>query len=265
MNRYFLLAALGLGLGSPLARADDDDDRLALRLVAVVRDPRLKTTQRAEAAHTLAKIGPKAHAALDELQHQLTLLRKAEQEDLQEAVAEALGAIGAAAKPALPVLAKTTGRSTDIDLAVRGATKQILGSEDRRDLAGLIEQLRSRDEGTRLRAAKVLGTLEAGAVTALPALTAVLSDSDGDVRRAAVAAVRRIQPTAKPSKELIQAYVLDLGDTDDNVRLSTVRTLGKLGPAALDASGPIQNLLTDPDKDVRKAAADALVRITGSS
>ncbi len=260
MKPILLFAAFVLGSS---VRADEADDMLARRLVAVVRDPRLKTGQRAEAARSLGKLGAKALAALDELEYQLSLLKKAEQEELQEAVADALGAIGAAAKPALPALAKATGRSTDIDRAVRDATKQILLSDDRRDVAGLIEQLKSRDEGTRLRAAKTLGSLEGGAAKAMPALTKALADPDGDVRRAAVAAVRRIQPTAKASKELIQAYVADLADADDNVRLSAVRSLGKLGPAATEAGSAVQGLLSDPDKDVRKAAADTLAKLSG--
>lgn len=263
VKRFFLFATLGVALHSPTAPADEDDDKLARKLVAVVRDPRLKAGQRAEAARTLSKLGPKALAAMDELEHQLTLLRKAEQEELQEAVVEAIGSIGAAAKPTLPALARASGRSTDIDLSLKDATKQILGSEDRRDVPGLIEQLKSRDEGARLRAAKTLGSLESGAAKAVPALTKALTDPDGDVRRAIATAIRKIQPTAKPAKELIQAYIQDLSDPDDNVRLATVRTLGKFGRDAADASSAIQALLADPDKDVRRAAADAVAKLAG--
>jgi HEAT repeat protein len=255
-------AFLLLLLAAPL-RADESDDTLARQLVAVVRDPRVPTNQRVEAAKSLSTMGVKATVAAEELQRQLTLLKKAEQEALQEAVVEALGAIGPAARAAVPTLAKATGRTIDIDLAVKAATKQLLTDAASRNVADLARQLKSRDEGTRLRAAKTLGGLETAAAAAVPDLTAALGDSDADVRRAAIAALRRIQPTAKPTKELVNAIAVDLKDADEVVRLATVKALGKLGRDAADAGPLLQPLLADPDRDVRRAAGEAIARISG--
>ena len=245
-----------------VSRADEATDRLAKELVGVVRDPRQGVTQRVAAARSLTRLGPRAAVVVPDLTAQLKRLKGEELEPLQEAVVEALGAIGAAAKPALPTLATVTGRTIDIDLAVKQASKEILDADESGDVKTLIEQTASRDVGLRLRAVKTLGGLKAAALSAVPALTLALGDPDGDVRRAAVAALRQVDPAAKPSRELIQAITVDLKDPDDNLRLLAVRTLGKLGPAAASAIPAVEPLLNDPDRDVRRAAGEALIRMS---
>lgn len=256
-------AGLFVLLAAGAACADEATERLAKELVGVVRDPRQDVPQRVEAARTLAKLGPQAANVVPDLIAQLKRLKGDELEPIQEAVVDALGAIGSAAKPALPTLATVVGRTTDIDLAVKQATKQILAADDTRDLKALIEQTSSRDAGVRLRAVKTLGGLKADAVVAVPALTVALGDADADVRRAAIAALRLVQPAAKASKELIEAIAVDLKDPDADVRLVAVRTLAKLGPAAAAALPALEPLVNDPDKDVRRAVADAVAKIGG--
>lgn len=258
-----LLVCLLLLVLTNAARADETTDRLAKELVGVVRDPRQGVVQRVEAARTLAKLGPQAAVVVPDLIAQVQRLKGDELEPLQEAVIETLGAIGSAAKPALPTLATVTGRTTDIDLAVKQTTKQLLAADDTRDVKALVEQITSRDAGLRLRAVKTLGGLKADAATAVPALTLALADADPDVRRAAVVAIRLIQPQAKPSKDLIAAIAADLKDADDNLRLYAVRTLAKLGPAAASAIPALEPLLADPDKDVRRAAGEAMLKLAG--
>jgi HEAT repeat protein len=259
----FLIGLISLMSFAGLVRADEATDRLAKELVGVVRDPRQGEPQRVEAARTLGKLGPQAAVVVPDLIAQLKRLKDDDLESLQTAVIEALGAIGSAAKPALPTLATVKGRTIDLDLAIKQSTRQILAADDTRDVKALVEQTTSRDAGLRLRAVKTLGSLKAEAAAAVPAVLLALNDPDGDVRRAAVAALRLIQPQVKPSKELIQAIVVDLADADDNVRLNAVRTLGKLGTAASAALPALQPLLSDPDKDVRRAAGEAVVKLGG--
>ncbi len=261
MRRLFVCLLLLVVAGS--ARADEATDRLAKELVGVVRDPRQGVIQRVEAARTLAKLGPQAAVVVPDLIAQMQRLKGDELEPLQEAVIETLGAIGSAAKPALPTLATVSGRTTDLDLAIKQTTKQLLASDDTRDVKALVEQTTSRDVGLRLRAVKTLGGLKGDAAPAVPALTLALADADGDVRRAAVNAIRLIQPQSKPSKELIAAISADLKDPDDNLRLNAVRALGKLGPAASSAIAALEPLLNDLDKDVRRAAGEAMLKLAG--
>lgn len=246
-----------------LAPADEATDKLAKELVGMVRDPRLMVRERTEAARTLGRLGPQAAVVVPDLIAQLRRLRGSELEPLQEAVVETLASIGSASRVALPTFALLPNRSLDIEQSAKRATADILAASDTRDLNALMHQLSSRDAGTRLRAAKALGELKREAVPALAALNVALADGDADVRRAALAAVRRIQPDARPTKEMIQAYVTDFADPDDGVRLLAVRGLGRLGPAANAAIPEVEKLLADPDRDVRRAAADAIVRLSG--
>lgn len=256
------LAVLFAVLAVAPACADEADDLLAKQLVAVVRDTRLTERQRTEAARSLTRMGPRAAAAVPQLVQQLERLRGDEFESLQEAVIEAIATMGPAARPAVPVLARVADRGIDIDLAARKASATILSGGDDRDIAGLIEQLSSADTSLRLRAAKALGNYRTLASTAVPFLNLALADADGDVRRAVIAALRLIDPTAKPTKELIAALALDLRDPEDGVRLVAVRTLGRFGALAAAAAPAVEAMsLTDPDKDVRKAASEALLRI----
>lgn len=260
--RAFLMTFLAAVAVLPPVRADEADDMLARQLAAVVRDTRLTELQRTAAAQILARMGPKASAAVPQLMQQLERLRGTEFARLQEAVIDALGVVGPAARPALPVLARAADRGIDIEIAVKRTAAAILSGGDDRDVAGLIEQLFSADTSLRLRAAKALGAYGAAAVVAAPSLALVLGDRDGDVRRAAITALRLIQPDAPVSREILQAYVYDLIDADDAIRLQAVRALGKFGPAAATVVPALEARLNDADKDVRKAVTEALARIS---
>src|SRR5262245_58822613 len=123
------------------ARADEADDAFARKLSGMVRDFRLTTAARAEAARTLGKLGPRASAAVPDLIAAFDRLRGAEQEPLQEAVVEALGQIGAAAKPALTSFAKGVYRTADLDLAIKRSTELILNAPESVEIDLLVQQL----------------------------------------------------------------------------------------------------------------------------
>lgn len=247
---------------APAVRADEVDDALARRLAGVVRDFRQPGATRVEAARTLAKLGPRASVVVPDLVAVLERLRGAEQESLQEAIIEALGQIGAAAKVALPSLAKATARTTDIDQAIKKSTELILSASDSQDIDALVQQLLSRDASIRLRAAKALGDLGPAAKSAAPALLLALSEPDGDARRAMINAHRLVQPAAKPPEAFIKAIAVDLKDPDANYRLLAVRALGRIGPPAAFLALDIDALRTDPDPDVRRTVPDAFARVT---
>lgn len=244
------------------ARADETEDALAKKLGGIVRDPRQTLWARVEAANTIGKLGPVAGTAVGDLVAVLERLRNTEQEPLQEAIVEALGQIGGAAKPAIPALTKAAGRSIDIDLALKRARESILLASDAQDVELLIRQLTSRDASTRLRATKALADLGPAARSAVPGLVAILTDADGDVRRSAIGALRAVQPGAKPTEVFVRAIAVDLRDPDANYRLLAVRALGRIGPGAVGVAADIELLRTDPDPDVRRAVVDALARVS---
>lgn len=259
----WLPIALVLVAASSGVRADESDDALAIRLGRVVLDPRADLRSRVEAAKLIGKIGPRASAATPHLDRALRRLRGPEQEPLQEAIVYALGLIGSPARDSLPTLARTNGRSVDIDQAIKQSTDLILAASDSEDVNALVRQLSSRDPSVRLRGVKALGVLGPAARFAVPDLITALGDNDPDVRRAAVVALRLIQPDVRPNVQVARAVALDLSDPDPSVRLLAIRALSRMGPVAGAVASSLEPLLNDPDPDIRKAAADAMSRIGG--
>lgn len=258
--RWVLLAAVALAPGA--ARADEADDKLAGDLASVARDFRQPLAARVAAARALGKLGPRAAPAVPDLVGIVDRLRGDELEPLQEAVVETLGLIGSAARPALPALARAAARTTDIELARKKAVDQILNAPDSANVDALAVQLASRDPSLRVRAAKALADLGPAARGAAPALVVALADPDNDARRAAIAAYRAVLPGTKPPPEFVRAIAVDLKDSDPTVRLLAARTLGRLGSAASAAAPDLDALRADIDNDVRRAALDALARVS---
>lgn len=259
MRWVFVLALVGV---APTARADEADDLMARKMANLVQDFRQPQAARVEAVRTLSKLGSRAAVAVPDLVAVLDRLRGTEQEALQEAIVEALGQMGSAARVALPTLAKSTKRTIDLDLAIKSTTDAILNASDSQNVDALTQQLASRDASLRVRAAKALSDLGPAARSSVPTLITALDTPDGDARRAAISALRAIQPNAAPSEALVRAIAVDLRDPDANLRLLAARTLGRIGPAAAAAAGDLIPLRTDPDQDVRRAGSEAFSRVT---
>jgi HEAT repeat protein len=63
---------------------------------------------------------------------------------------------------------------------------------------------------------------------------------------------------------LLHSYLNDLASSSWRVRKKGAKGLGELGPAAGAAAPELEKLLDDPEEEVRKAAGDALSRVTGA-
>jgi hypothetical protein len=75
------------------------------------------------------------------------------------------------------------------------------------------------------------------------------------------------EPETPPAQKqleqlLIHSYLNDLASSSWRARKKGAKGLGELGPAASVAAPELEKLLTDPDEQVRKAAAAALSRVT---
>lgn len=119
-------------------------------------------------------------------------------------------------------------------------------------LPALLGALQSSCATERLRAAKDLGRLGWLAREALPALVAVLNDSDPRVRESAAQAIGLMGPDALPT------LVAMLGHGDKYVRRHAVWALAKLGPLARPALADLCQALKDTDPRTASGAAQAL-------
>jgi hypothetical protein len=94
---------------------------------------------------------------------------------------------------------------------------------------------------------------------AVPNLAEELVHPDVRVRRSALDVLEMSGSLAVPA---LPALTRALRDPDRFVRWSAVRTVGKLGPSvAPQTRADLTRLLSDPDVDLRKAAANALQRL----
>lgn len=94
---------------------------------------------------------------------------------------------------------------------------------------------------------------------ALPGVAEALTHPDVRVRRSALDVLETSGPLALPA---LPALSRALRDPDRFVRWSAARTVGKLGPAAAPRTlANLTPLLHDPDVELRKAAAKALIRL----
>jgi HEAT repeat protein len=107
----------------------------------------------------------------------------------QEA-AEALGKMGAPAKPAIAPLIAALG---DSDEVVREAAAAALSAFGKEAVSPLADALKHKEAAVRRGAADALGDIGSTAKTAVPALRDALQDKDAEVRKAVAEALTRIE------------------------------------------------------------------------
>lgn len=168
------------------------------------------------------------------------------------------------ANPLALALAGAEGRKTLLDIA-----DQL--NEQSKSVADL---LKDADPLNRLLAARTLeeiglarqklvrrladgaDPLRQGLLDTIGKLEKATTDQDVRVRIAALESLETLGPQAAPAAE---AAVVALGDCNRFVRWSAARLLNRMGPVKTKLTVPaIAQLLTDPDLDVRLAAAAAL-------
>jgi len=92
-------------------------------------------------------------------------------------------------------------------------------------------------------------------VSAVPALTDCLTDSDRFVRRAAARALERLGEHAAPA---VPSLIVSLRDREEEVRAAVATALGQLGRAASEALPAMLQASLDAEESVRVAALGAL-------
>jgi HEAT repeat protein len=169
-------------------------------------------------------------------------------------------------------------------MLTRNAAAQNLSASkaNPKEIASLIEKLKTNDERELDAAIEKLGKIGEPAIPALmkalqdknlqvrrsaadvlihigrpaiPALAKALKNSDANVRRSAALALRRIGAEAKTAVPLLVPL---LKDSDAKVRSYASSALGRMGAEAKTALPDLVPLLKDSDANVRSSAASAL-------
>ena len=126
--------------------------------------------------------------------------------------------------------------------------------DDKTMVSTLIEALGDEDESARYTAARALGRMGPTAQTAVPALTAALTDTSDSVRRHATIALGEIRENVS-----LQALIAVLRDVDWEVAREAAKALGKIrDPAAVPA---LIETLGNESQAIRLASAWALGEI----
>lgn len=169
---------------------------------------------------------------------------------------QTLSQYGAFAESAIPHLIKAL---TDDAPKIREAAAETLGIIDpewpqheavANVIPDLIKSLKSKDKGTRIAAAGVVGAIGAPAESAVDRLIAGLNDSDAEVRIAMIEALKEMGPAAETAAEPLMDR---LTDADENIREAAAETLVMIGEPAIPVL--VKTLISDDTALRRKAVA----------
>lgn len=169
---------------------------------------------------------------------------------VRSSVAESLGKIGDA-----KAVGPLTKAMEDRVFVVRTTAIKALGKIGKPAVESLIEGLKNSDENVRMYAAMGLGEIR-DIRTVEPLIEALrlktrLGGAEGSAARA----------LAEIGEPAVEPLIAVLKDSNDNVRIWAIISLGDIGDAR--AVEPLINALKDSNKKVRSFAAKALKKIGG--
>ena len=176
---------------------------------------------------------------------------------VQVAAAEALGAIGRAAKAAAAPLAKKV-EGDDVDLARAAArTLRAFGPAAAPATPALAKALRSDDQNFCIEAAEALAAIGPPAVGAVDTLAKQLGDTRAR-RDEKVALLRALAAIGPAAKNAVPAVLRILGEKDPPLRIAAVGTLGSIGGGSPESLKKLTDLLKDSMYAVQIAAMKSL-------
>ncbi len=198
-------------------------------------------------------------------------IRALETEDLEERnkAIFALGAIGARAEEAVPVLAALMTGSPDRNTRSQAALAlSKMAPASRLAVPALAQALNDEEPWVRMNAVMALSRLKADARAATAALVQALNDKSNDtnlgrfnvsIQQMAVLTLGRV---GAGNADALAALTAALGkEFSDRVRWSAVQALGEIGPEARPTVPLLRALLKHNSEELREAAAEALRQI----
>jgi HEAT repeat protein len=177
---------------------------------------------------------------------------------VQTAVIQALHKLGAAARPAVPVLAKVLEKEKYVGVWAARAFPDI-APNDKIAHAALTKALKHESDHTRKVAAESLGRIGSRAAGAVAGLTAALMDKNGGVRVASAKALGKMGASAKDAVPALAKALRE--DGERWVRKAVAEALGAMGPAAAGAADALAGALSDDQVVVGSAAKSALLKL----
>jgi HEAT repeat protein len=209
---------------------------------------------RRNAVWGLGKLGPLAKPVMNELSRAL----KDDDARTASGAAQALGAMGAEAAAAVPVLAEAM-RGTNIVLCRLAA--KALSQIGPPALPTLISHLKHHDVFVRGEAAVALGWMGPEAASAVqPLIDLVRASRPKSTSTYASGLLGHGTPTtpvAPPSPASAD------NQSEEATRISAITALGRIGPDAMTAMAYLQDALTDRSEPVRRAAEVAIRQVQG--
>ena len=251
-----------------LAKVLNDGDRLlrwaatlALGQIGPAAQPAVPALIRLAGADTLPDVRAEACESLGIIGNlsAVQVLTKAltdNAEEVRSRAAEALGRLGPEAEGAVPALALAL---QDADPHTRARVAQALACMAPRVKAAvpaLSRALSDDDAYVRWAAADALGGAGPDAAPAVPYLAKALKHEDSKTRWMAAQALGQI---GEASLEAVPALIEALGDhqcADD-----AARALGRIGPKAKVSIPALEKCVSQGEKSLRAAAAEALTKI----
>lgn len=154
---------------------------------------------------------------------------------------------------------------SDEDNSVRyNAAKQLekYGPDALDAVDELADVLSDPDKKVRYRSAKALSKIGIGAAAAADRVVAALKNADPDTRYYLVKTLANVEDAAIVA--LPELKIILESDVDARMRYYAAKALGKIGKEASEATVVLEAAQNDSDSKVRKAAKEALKKVTGT-
>jgi HEAT repeat protein len=223
-------------------------------------DANSRREERIALLQAAAAIGPPAKEAIPAI----TKLMSERDTTLRVAAAETLGKVGPGNPEVIKILAAPLGDIRNNPTTLQAAVLKALAGMGpaAKDAAGEVKGYgeKANDPANKVLAAATLVALGSDPDANAKVVLSALKDKDPAARPARAAAVEAVEflgARARPAVPDLLDVLQDKGQLAP-VREKAARSLGKLGGQAKDAIQPLTALLRDPDKGIRRAAADAL-------
>jgi len=156
-------------------------------------------------------------------------------------------------------------RSTDPHLRHDAARKLAkLGLAANQAVPELASALTDPDKRVRFHSAKALSEIGPDAQSAGPSIISALPTADADCRYYLVKTLSKLDLNSEHAPA-VPALINALRDENSKTRYYAVKCLKDIGPAAGASASTLRTLASDPDAEVRDAAASALKKVTKKS